>query len=183
MKSKEEKHLKGTENTITTQTCDSRDQNTLKRHATKARKRMLHKQNQKNMHKVLVTTTISPKTEHQDASSRQESDKKRSTKRHPRDNSNPPPTQRNCTNFKPYVKEGFHNPNNFNSATIKVVFFFFFPFKKFTQFFEIEKLAKLCTLSNLHENFLFPKLSILFCERNNKFCQKNKNMSYNSSQL
>jgi hypothetical protein len=23
----------------------------------------------------------------------------------------------------------------------------------------------------------------LFCERNNKFCQKNKNMSYNSSQL
>jgi hypothetical protein len=76
-KSKEEKHLKGTENAITTQKCDSRDQNTLKRHATKARKRMLHKQNQKNMHKVLVTTTISPKTEHHhDASSRQESDKK-----------------------------------------------------------------------------------------------------------
>jgi len=75
-KSKEEKHLKGTENTITTETCDSRDQNTLKRHATKAQKRMLHKQNQKNMHKVLVTTTISPKKEHQDASSLQESDKK-----------------------------------------------------------------------------------------------------------
>jgi hypothetical protein len=75
-KSKKEKHLKGTENTITTHTCDSRDQNKLETHATKARKRMLHKQNQRNMHKVLVTTTISPKTEHQDASSRQESDKK-----------------------------------------------------------------------------------------------------------
>jgi hypothetical protein len=74
--SKEEEHLKGTENTTTTQTCGSGDQNILKRHATKALKRMLHKQNQKNMQKVLVTTTISSETEHQDASSRQESDKK-----------------------------------------------------------------------------------------------------------
>lgn len=94
--------------------------------------------------------------------------KKRNTKRQPRDNSNPPPTQRNCTNLKPYVKEGFHNPNNFNSATIKVVFFFS------PQFCEIEKLTKLCRLSNLHEKLFFPNFSIFFCERNNKFCQKTK---------